>query len=111
MLPTEAASAAEALRLLVQPGKPPFDVGIIDFQMPDMDGLQLARAIRMEAPRAQFPLVLLTSIGYRWAPSGDQENIVAVLSKPVRRARLLRTLREVCLRTEDSLQSLGMQRL
>jgi CheY-like chemotaxis protein len=49
MLSQEAASASEALELLGR-GEP-FDLAILDKQMPDMDGIQLASEIRkLEAP-------------------------------------------------------------
>jgi signal transduction histidine kinase len=53
-----AASSEEALRLALQHD---FAVMLLDVQMPDMDGLQLAAAIR-ERPRSrQTPIIFLTS--------------------------------------------------
>jgi CheY-like chemotaxis protein len=56
-----ATSGPKALLLLRQPKR--FDVALLDMSMPDMDGVQLARAIhRLDAWR-DLPLILLTSIG------------------------------------------------
>jgi CheY-like chemotaxis protein len=41
-----------------------FDVVIMDMHMPEMDGLEAARAIRaMEEPVASIPIVALTAVG------------------------------------------------
>ncbi|MFH2005538.1 MAG: ATP-binding protein [bacterium] len=55
------ASGAEALEWILQGDR--FDVGILDMQMPGMDGIALARAIREQRPAAELPLLLLTSMG------------------------------------------------
>src|SRR5262249_28796963 len=52
-------SPLEALRW-IQSGEP-FDIGILDMHMPEMDGVALSRAIRGHAPAAALPLVLFTS--------------------------------------------------
>jgi len=39
----------------------PFDLAIIDLMLPDVDGLQLAEAIRMLDPRT--PIILITAYG------------------------------------------------
>ncbi len=87
---TGAASGAAALELLRERAstQAPFDCGILDLLMPEMDGVELARALRAE--RADFPLVLLTSSVSR----GDTERfreagIGAWLSKPTRPERIV----------------------
>jgi CheY-like chemotaxis protein len=57
MLATSASTAPEALHLLA---KRSFDIALIDYQMPDMNGVALAREIRKTV---QIPLVLLSSSG------------------------------------------------
>ncbi|MEJ2559628.1 MAG: GAF domain-containing protein, partial [Anaerolineae bacterium] len=74
MLPEATASPLEALEWMRQPalahaGEPgggSFDVAILDMQMPDMDGLTLAREIRrLQGPYSKLPLIMLTSLGRR----------------------------------------------
>ena len=81
-----AGSGAEALQLFakVEP-----DLVLLDLQMPDMDGLQLARAIKADPSLATIPLVLLTSVGYdHHAIEARQIGIAAYLTKPVRQSQL-----------------------
>ncbi|KAA3664340.1 MAG: response regulator, partial [Chloroflexi bacterium] len=55
-------SGAEALNLLAQ-GQT-FDLGIVDMQMPQMDGVMLAQAIKTAPGLRPFPLILLSSMGH-----------------------------------------------
>jgi CheY-like chemotaxis protein/HPt (histidine-containing phosphotransfer) domain-containing protein len=88
LVPREAASAQDALDLLRQGEN--FDVALLDVEMPIMDGLQLAAAIRGFPACARLPLILLSSIGQRPVPSGVE--FAAVLHKPIKPARLSNTL-------------------
>ncbi len=81
MSPTEAASAAEALKILRE--KPRFDIAILDMQMPEIDGLTLAGEIQKNPTTAKLPLVMLTSLGNR---PEDEANVKfsAYLTKPIK---------------------------
>ncbi len=79
-----AADGAEALEW-VRRGDP-FDVVILDMQMPDMDGIALAAAIRADRDAATLPLVMLTSMGRR--EQGDQTQFAAFLAKPIKQSQL-----------------------
>ena len=63
MLPRDTAAPTEALAWL-QRGDP-FDLGILDYQMPEMDGPALAAEIRRLRDEKSLPLVLSSSIGIR----------------------------------------------
>jgi two-component system chemotaxis sensor kinase CheA len=54
-----AASAAEALRL--REAGQMFDAIVSDIEMPDMDGLAFARAVRANGPWADLPMIALSS--------------------------------------------------
>jgi two-component system chemotaxis sensor kinase CheA len=54
-----AASAGEALRLR-EAGRM-FDAIVSDIEMPDMDGLAFARAVRADGPWANLPMIALSS--------------------------------------------------
>jgi len=67
----------------------PFDLAILDLQMPRMDGLELAHAIKADPVLASTRLALLTSIGLRGhAEMAKKAGISAYLTKPVHRSQL-----------------------
>jgi PAS domain S-box-containing protein len=85
-----AASAEEGLRLLRQQESATFDVVVLDYQMPDMDGATLGQHIMSDRGIAPTRLVLLTSLDR----SGDMQRFAdigfsAYLTKPVRTRELL----------------------
>jgi two-component system, sensor histidine kinase and response regulator len=71
----------------------PFDVAILDMQMPGMDGMMLAREIKSDPVIAATRLILLTSMG---SPPKREElaavGIVTALSKPVKQSEMLECL-------------------
>jgi PAS domain S-box-containing protein len=85
MVPSDVGSPVEALRWIARGD--PFDVGILDMQMPEMDGLSLAAEIRRHRDRAALPLVMLTSMGRRERGTGDV-GFAAHLTKPIRPSQL-----------------------
>lgn len=89
-----AASGEQALNWLR--GGELFDLAILDMQMPQMDGLMLAREIRKQLNSHQLPLVLLTSMGI--IPSSDeisQELFSAFLNKPIKQSQLYEILNKI----------------
>ncbi|WP_159790646.1 PAS domain S-box protein [Sodalinema gerasimenkoae] len=87
MQPFAAASGAEALVLLEDGAR--FDVAVLDMQMPQMDGLTLAKKIRQRPEGVELPLVMFTSIG-KPEIRRDYEslNFVAFLNKPIKQSQL-----------------------
>ena len=63
MNPRAAESAAQALDWL-RAGEP-FDLAVVDLQMPGMDGMALAAEIRKLPGAAMMPLIFLTPLGAR----------------------------------------------
>ena len=94
----EAASGTEALvtlRKALADGNP-FAVAILDYQMPGMDGLSLARQIKADPQLAAIRLVLLTSVTrYQSRTKLAAAGIDACLAKPVKQAELWRCLSEI----------------
>jgi CheY-like chemotaxis protein len=90
MVARETASPTEALEWIGRGD--PFDVAVLDMQMPDLDGLALASAIRRHRGADRLPLILLTSLGRR-ETGGDE--FAAHLTKPIRPSQLYDTLLSV----------------
>jgi CheY-like chemotaxis protein/HPt (histidine-containing phosphotransfer) domain-containing protein len=87
--------ALERLRAAVTAGTP-YDLAILDYQMPDLDGLAVARAIRAEPALAALRLVLLTSVGDDGHVAEARAiGIAASLTKPVRQSQLYDCLANV----------------
>jgi CheY-like chemotaxis protein len=87
MRPWAGARAGEALAELARAAAAgePYELAILDYHMPEMDGIELARAIRADPAIAGTRLVLLTSS----ARGGDariarEAGIEAFLIKPVK---------------------------
>jgi len=86
----EVSTAAEGLEQL---RRVRYDLAILDVQMPDMDGFQLATAVRGDKKIKRQNLLMLTSAGQR----GDGERcrelgIRGYLTKPISRSDLLEAL-------------------
>jgi CheY-like chemotaxis protein len=88
-----ASRGTHALALLEAEG--PFDAAVLDLHMPNMDGLQLARAICAQKGDAAPPLVLLSSSPGRTRDQGAMRLFAATLAKPVKHSRLFAVLDEV----------------
>jgi two-component system sensor histidine kinase/response regulator len=88
----EAASADEAIEALRRAGGngQPYKLAIIDAQMPERDGFQLAAGIRSDSALAGTLLLMLTSAGQRGDSQRCREvGIDGYLMKPISRSELL----------------------
>jgi CheY-like chemotaxis protein len=74
----------------------PYQFVLLDFQMPGMDGVEVARAIKADPAIRDTLIVLLTSVG-EWSELRRTEGsrVDASLVKPVRQSQLLNTLATV----------------
>jgi two-component system sensor histidine kinase/response regulator len=78
----------------------PFHAALLDWQMPGMDGLTLAKEIRADEKLTDLPLVVVSSAGPMEDPAGANVAFAAFLTKPVREAQLHRCLARVLNRRE-----------
>jgi len=99
----QAESSMAALQLLrsaAQEGKP-FDLAIVDREMPDMSGTTLAQTIKADPTIAEIKLVLVTSLGRRGdAARAREAGFSGYFTKPVRKSQILACLEMVMAQTE-----------
>ncbi|MDD3815532.1 MAG: response regulator, partial [Desulfocapsaceae bacterium] len=99
-----AESGEQALDLLRKAAidRLPYDVALLDWHMPGMDGIELARKIRADAFISDISLVMLSS-----APFDDQSSLASqvgidcYLAKPVRRKLLYNALLSLLEKHQD----------
>ncbi len=96
------AKGVEVLRHAVRTGDP-FDIVLLDMQMPGMDGEQTAQAIRSDPALNGARIIILTSMGKR----GDAARLEALgcsayLLKPVKQQMLKEVLMSVISQTETA---------
>jgi CheY-like chemotaxis protein len=71
----------------------PFDLAVLDLQMPGIDGLELALKIKADPALTRLSMVMLTSVGMHGREAAFRRSgIAAALTKPVRQPQLLEAL-------------------
>ena len=89
------AGATQALQALreARAGGDPYQVVLLDYEMPEMDGATLAVAIKADPLLSDTLVIMLTSVGH-WREVRHMQgaNIDACLVKPVRQSQLQNTL-------------------
>jgi signal transduction histidine kinase/CheY-like chemotaxis protein/HPt (histidine-containing phosphotransfer) domain-containing protein len=84
-------SGTKALELLQQ--KIDLDLAILDFQMPEMDGIEVARQIRSLPKYQNLPLIVLSQSEICQDLSGI--NLSAILTKPIQQSQLYHLLTRI----------------
>ncbi|QOV91476.1 hybrid sensor histidine kinase/response regulator [Humisphaera borealis] len=77
----------------------PFDLAIVDLNMPVMDGFALARAVRGNRELAMLPLVLMS--GVEASGAAEESKLGQFLTKPVRQSDLLDAVMKALARPAD----------
>jgi two-component system sensor histidine kinase/response regulator len=91
----EADSGQQALGMLTSVSPCPFDVVVLDYQMPGMHGLDTAKQIRSIESLSGCKIILLSSFGSPGRQQEEQSGVDVWLTKPVRRSQLYNALCEV----------------
>lgn len=89
----EAVDGLDALEKvkLVQP-----DVILLDVMMPNLDGLEVCRRLRSQPATAKLPIIMVSAkIQVEAIREGLAAGATRYLTKPVSRANLVETIREV----------------
>lgn len=89
-----AANGLDVLRRLLD--KERFDLILLDVLMPEMDGIELALALREAKKYGDLPLVAVTAVsGRRDTQKLIAAGVDAVVAKPYRKDELLNAIDEV----------------
>ena len=91
MAAQDTASPVEALGWVTN--NTPFDLALLDFHMPEMDGIELALRLREIRDRSDLRIVLLTSMGWGGEETrSSTAGLAATLTKPIKQSQLYDTL-------------------
>ena len=99
-----ADNGEKALQMLSASGDQPYDVLLLDWYMPEMDGRKLARRIRSEKAFEKIHLVMMSSASYdnEVVRSMEPQVVERYLMKPVRQRYLLNCLMQLLASDESS---------
>jgi len=98
MIPYTARSGQEALEI-IEEQEEPFELAVVDMQMPSMDGLELGKIIKSMPFKGDIPMIMLTSLGkINKLPT---EIFDAQLSKPIKLAELFEEVLRVIAETRN----------
>jgi len=89
----EARNGGRAAKQAIDESEEPFNLVITDYDMPEVNGIELAEAIRENSP--ETPILLVTGRKSPVAMSGHIDSIRKVVIKPYNKAILSEAIREV----------------
>ncbi len=88
MHPIEAEDGQKGFELATSATKP-FDLILVDFQMPKLDGLQFARKLFHSQGRRTPPILMLTSVDFSADMQNDMDGLInGILTKPIKQSEL-----------------------
>jgi CheY-like chemotaxis protein len=95
-----AALASNGIEAIESVERQPYDVVLMDVQMPEMDGLEASRRIRAKWPAGERPRIVAMTAN---AMAGDREMCIAAgmddyITKPIRLDQLVEALNHVAAR-------------
>jgi len=104
-----AASGQAVLDMLAAAGKEPYDLLIIDWMMPEMDGVETIRRLHARDDFKQPRIIMVSGYGRdEVLPHVLSLGLDGMLSKPVNRGQLIETL-ERCFRLTGKITTPGSQ--
>jgi PAS domain S-box-containing protein len=92
---SQVVSGRDGLRALHEAvaAKDPFQLAVVDYQMPEMDGMMFGRAVKADSRVKNTVLVMLSSVGQRHlTPEIREAGFSACLSKAVYASQLIQTI-------------------
>ena len=93
----------------------PIEIAIVDIDMPDLDGYEVATLIRKSSsPISDLPLIALSSAMERDAKKCEKVGFNGFLSKPVRHVKLFQMMERILALSSDdkpTIQSIGTRKI
>ncbi|MBI5685794.1 MAG: response regulator [Verrucomicrobia bacterium] len=92
---SQVVSGRDGLRMMHEAvaAKDPFQLAVVDYQMPEMDGMMFGRAVKDDPALKSTVLVMLSSVGQRHlTPEIREAGFSACLSKAVYASQLIQTI-------------------
>ncbi|KAA3614648.1 MAG: response regulator [Calditrichaeota bacterium] len=85
MLPTATSGAKEALQILNAKKRPEFDIILLDYQMPEMNGYEFVDQFQKISTVKRMPVIMLTSSGMQESSKKAGEmGVSRFITKPVK---------------------------
>jgi len=107
----EKGSAALEMLLSASERKEPFELAIIDMQMPEMDGKTLCQKIKEDSRIRNTILIVTTSISQHGDEQLYQENgFAGYLTKPIKQSYLAKTLINAIKKAKEAPRSSTMEK-
>lgn len=95
MIAFTCCSSTEAMNLIAAGDR--FDIALVDFQMPDIDGLALSRSLNQRHSPKGLPIILLSSM---MVDTRNEPVITTTMLKPIKPSKLLEAITKVLSTTQ-----------
>jgi len=94
---TPTGNGRQALEFFKQS---PFDLAILDVELPDLNGFEITKEIKKQKP--DFPIILITAYSHLYRPQDVLRlNIEAFLKKPLNIQELVNIVRKIVEKYSD----------
>ena len=99
---SSASSGATALEMLNNASGTgrPFELALVDLNMPGMGGLEVARVVRASATLREMPLILMS--GIEAAAVAEESGLGQFMTKPIRQSTLLDSIMKALMRSKPA---------
>lgn len=93
----DAVASGQAALQAIEQASEPYDIFLLDWRMPDIDGVAIAREIRARAAPGPHPVIVMVTAYERrlLEQHPDQQDLDAVMTKPVTSAALHRLVEQL----------------
>ncbi|MEA9947756.1 CHASE domain-containing protein [Xanthomonas campestris pv. raphani] len=93
----DAVASGQAAMQAIEDATEPYDIFLLDWRMPDIDGVAIARQVRARATPGRHPVIVMVTAYERrlLEQHPEQQDLDAVMTKPVTSAALHRLVEQL----------------